>query len=168
MGKIMRKILFLLLFVFISFHAFAFDVENLKGADCIKVSDASKDGFDPAFWYEVECSFDDSVTLDSLYNDVLDNIEDAYNEKMIKEGEYYSKTDLDKIKKELSQEIKKLRKTKKNVEYYYGQFILIVTFTKDNIKFSTCDGYGEEAYNYTIQKNNDNTVKLLFSYDSGY
>ena len=119
-------------------------------------------------WYEYECSFDGSVTFDSLYNDVLDNIEAAYNKKMIKEERYYSKEEQEKIKKELTQEINNLRKAKKDVEYAYSNFVLIVIFEKDTVRFSTCDGYGEEAYNYTIQKNNDNTVKLLFEYDSGF
>ena len=163
----MKKI-FVLLLTFIAFNAFAFDVENLNGASCSKVSDASEDGFDAGFWYEYECSFGDSVTFDSLYNDVLDNIEAAYNEKLIKEGKSYSQEEREQIKKELTNEINKLRKTKKNADYGYGNFVLYVTFEKNSVKFSTCDGYGQEFYNYTIQKNNDNTVKLLFSYDSGF
>lgn len=162
------KRIFLLLFILVAFQAFAFDINKLEGAYCEKVSDASSDGFDPAFWYDYECSFGDSVTFDSLYNDVLDNIEVAYNKKMIKEGKFYSQEEQEKIRKELANEINNLRKSKKNVEYAYSYFVLYVTFEKDSVKFSTCDGYGEESYTYIIQKNNDNTVKLLFSYDSGY
>ncbi len=163
----MKKIL-VLLFILTAFQVYAFDVDNLKGASCKKVSDAAADGFDPDMWYEYECSFDGSVTFDSLYNDVLDNIEAAYNKKMIEEERAYSKEEQEKIKKELTQEINNLRKAKKDVEYAYSNFVLIVIFEKDTVRFSTCDGYGEEAYNYTIQKNNDNTVKLLFEYDSGF
>ena len=80
----MKKIL-VLLFILTAFQVYAFDVDNLNGASCKKVSDAAADGFDPDMWYEYECSFDGSVTFDSLYNDVLDNIEAAYNKKMIEE-----------------------------------------------------------------------------------
>lgn len=53
-----------------SFQAYAFDLNNLKGVYCEKMSDASKDDFDPDFWYDYKCEFDSSVTVDSLYNDV--------------------------------------------------------------------------------------------------
>ena len=68
----MKKI-FVLLFTFIAFNAFAFDVENLNGASCSKVSDASEDGFDPAFWYDYECSFN-GTTIQDVYKDVIQNI----------------------------------------------------------------------------------------------
>ena len=82
----MKKI-FVLLFTFIAFNAFAFDVKNLNGASCSKVSDASADGFDPAFWYEYECSFN-GTTMQDVYKDVIQNIADASSKILSNESDF--------------------------------------------------------------------------------
>lgn len=158
----MRKI-FLLLFILVSFQAFAFDVENLNGASCTKVSDASEDGFDPAFWYDYECSFNDSLTLQDVYKDVIQNIADE-SSKMLSDASDFSQSEFNK-------KVNEFKNHKKDFSYrksYEGNgFDIGVQFTNNQITIATNEGQGEEYYKYTINKSG-NGISLTFSYDSGF
>ncbi len=157
----MRKI-FLLLFIFIAFNAFAFDVENLNGASCTKVSDASEDGFDPAFWYEYECSFN-GTTMQDVYKDVIQNIADASSKILSNESDF--------SQSEFNQKVNEFKNHKKDFSYnksYGGNwFEMGVRFTNDQITIDTNEGQGEESYKYTINTSGSSIV-LTFSYDSGF
>lgn len=74
----MRKI-FLLLFILVSFQVYAFESNQLKGIKCSKTQyheeDFGEQGtYDENAFYEKECTLDSSVTLESLYDDIINNI----------------------------------------------------------------------------------------------
>ena len=157
----MRKI-FLLLFIFIAFNAFAFDVENLNGASCTKVSDASEDGFDAGFWYDYECSFN-GTTIQDVYKDVIQNIADASSKILSNESDF--------SQSEFNQKVNEFKNHKKDFSYnksYGGNwFEMGVRFTNDQITIDTNEGQGEESYTYIINKSG-NRIDLTFKYDSGF
>ncbi len=157
----MRKI-FLLLFIFIAFNAFAFDVENLNGASCTKVSDASEDGFDPAFWYDYECSFN-GITIQDVYKDVIQNIADASSKILSNESDF--------SQSEFNKKVNEFKNHKKDFSYVKSYerngFRIYGKFTNDQITIATNEGQGEESFEYTINKSG-NSIFLTFKYDSGF
>lgn len=160
----MKKIL-VLLFILTAFQAYAFDVDNLNGADCMKTSDAEADGFDPDMWYTYQCTFSSSATMESIYKDVIQNIADEAS-KILSEADDFSQSYFDDKIKEFKNRKQDFSYTKR---YNMNSFSIGVQFEKNNIIIQTNEGQGEESYSYIISKSSsDSSILLTYEYDSGF
>lgn len=121
----MKKIL-VLLFILAAFQVYAFDVDNLKGADCMRTSDAEADGFDPDMWYTYQCTFSSSATMESIYKDVIQNIADEAS-KMLSKADDFSQSYFDDKIKEFKNRKQDFSYTK---SYNMNSFSIGVQFEK--------------------------------------
>lgn len=160
----MIKKILLLLFILTAFQVYAFDVENLKGADCRKLSDAEDEGFYLAVWNTYQCDFSSSATMESIYKDVIQNIADASYEKLAAERKF--------VKSEFENKIKEIKNKKQDISYLkeYGiinRFMIDVQFRKNYILIKTNEGSGDKSYIYLIHKSiSDSSISLTYDYDS--
>lgn len=160
----MKKIL-VLLFILTAFQSYAFDVDNLNGADCMRTSDAEADGFDPDMWYTYQCTFSSSATMESIYKDVIQNIADEAS-KILSEADDFSQSYFDDKIKEFKNRKQDFSYTKR---YNMNSFSIGVQFEKNNIIIQTNEGQGEESYSYIISKSSsDSSILLTYEYDSGF
>ncbi|MDE7316078.1 MAG: hypothetical protein K2N11_10345 [Mucispirillum sp.] len=160
----MIKKILLLLFILTAFQVYAFDVENLKGADCRKLSDAEDEGFYLAVWNTYQCDFSSSATMESIYKDVIQNIADASYEKLAEASKF--------VKSEFENKIKEIKNKKQDISYLkeYGiinRFMIGVQFRKNYILIKTNEGSGDKYYIYFIHKSiSDSSISLTYDYDS--
>lgn len=160
----MKKIL-VLLFILTAFQSYAFDVDSLNGADCMRTSDAEADGFDPDMWYTYQCTFSSSATMESIYKDVIQNIADEAS-KILSEADDFSQSYFDDKIKEFKNRKQDFSYTKR---YNMNSFSIGVQFEKNNIIIQTNEGQGEESYSYIISKSSsDASILLTYEYDSGF
>lgn len=160
----MKKIL-VLLFILTAFQVYAFDVDNLNGADCMKTSDAEADGFDPDMWYTYQCTFSSSATMESIYKDVIQNIADEASQ-ILSNADDFSQSFFDNKIKEFKNRKQDFSYTK---SYNMNFFSIGVQFEKNNIIIRTNEGQGEESYSYIISKSSsDSSILLTYEYDSGF
>ncbi len=144
----MKKIL-VLLFILTAFQVYAFDVENLKGAECRKLADTEADGFYMPVWNTYQCDFSSSATMESIYKDVIQNIADAEFENKIKEI------------KNKKQDISYLK------DYNLSFFRISVKFMENSIFINTNEGSVDKSYIYLIHKSiSDSSISLTYDYDS--
>lgn len=158
----MIKKFLLLLFILTAFQVYAFDVENLKGADCRKLSDAEDEGFYLAVWNTYQCDFSSSATMESIYKDVIQNIADASYEKLAAERKF--------VKSEFENKIKEIKNKKQDIsylkDYSLNLFRISVKFMENSILISTNEGSVDKSYIYLIHKSiSDSSISLTYDYD---
>lgn len=152
----------LLLFILTAFQVYAFDVENLKGADCRKLADTEADGFYLPVWNTYQCDFSSSATMESVYKDVIQNIADASYEKLAAESKF--------VKSEFENKIKEIKNKKQDIsylkDYSLNLFRISVQFRKNYILISTNEGSVDKSYIYLIHKSiSDSSISLTYDYD---
>lgn len=149
-----------LLFILTAFQVYAFDVENLKGADCRKLAEA--DGFYLPVWNTYQCDFSSSATMESVYKDVIQNIADASYKELAAERKF--------VKSEFENKIKEIKNKKQDISYLkdYGLnlFRISVKFMENSILISTNEGSLDKSYIYLIHKSiSDSSISLTYDYD---
>lgn len=152
-----------LLFILTAFQVYAFDVENLKGADCRKLADAEADGFYLAVWNTYQCDFSSSATMESVYKDVIQNIADASYKELAAERKF--------VKSEFENKIKEIKNKKQDIsylkDYSLSFFRISVKFMENSILISTNEGSVDKSYIYFIHKSiSDSSISLTYDYDS--
>lgn len=148
-----------LLFILTAFQVYAFDVENLKGADCRKLAD----GFYMPVWNTYQCDFSSSATMESVYKDVIQNIADASYKELAAERKF--------VKSEFENKIKEIKNKKQEIsylkDYSLSFFRISVKFMENSILISTNEGSVDKSYIYLIHKSiSDSSISLTYDYDS--
>lgn len=152
-----------LLFILTAFQVYAFDVENLKGAECRKLADTEADGFYLPVWNTYQCDFSSSATMESIYKDVIQNIADASYKELAAERKF--------IKSEFENKIKEIKNKKQDIsylkDYSLSLFRISVKFMENSILISTNEGSVDKSYIYLIHKSiSDSSISLTYDYDS--